>query len=187
MWTILKVFMYFVTILLLIYVFGIFFGLEAFGILAFQPGIEPIPLALKGEVLTTEPPGKSQYAVILKPKMILPWQYHRCLHPHGCLQVYNTSHCKTYLSEECKGLACYHQGWDRDRNNHTVLYLGAYCTPGRKISWFLIIWNILFVEAKLATFCAITIYSSFKNTSTHNYFIILIHFNLFSVLYFDMV
>ena len=36
-----------------------FFGHEACGILAFQPGIEPTPPTLKGEVLTTGPPGKS--------------------------------------------------------------------------------------------------------------------------------
>ena len=34
-----------------------FFGHDACGILAPQPGIEP--LALEGEVLTTGPPGKS--------------------------------------------------------------------------------------------------------------------------------
>ena len=36
------------------------FGYEACGILAVQPGIEPAPPALKGEVLTTGPPGKFQ-------------------------------------------------------------------------------------------------------------------------------
>ena len=36
-----------------------FFCLEACGSIAPQPGIEPAPLALKGEVLTTGPPGKS--------------------------------------------------------------------------------------------------------------------------------
>ena len=36
-----------------------FFGHEACGILAPQPGIEPAPPALEGEVLTTGPPGKS--------------------------------------------------------------------------------------------------------------------------------
>ena len=36
-----------------------FFGQETCGILALQPGIEPIPLALEGEVLTTGPPEKS--------------------------------------------------------------------------------------------------------------------------------
>ena len=36
-----------------------FFGREARGILAPQPGIEPTPSALEGEVLTTGPPGKS--------------------------------------------------------------------------------------------------------------------------------
>ena len=36
-----------------------FFGHEACGILAPQPGIEPAHTALEGEVLTTELPGKS--------------------------------------------------------------------------------------------------------------------------------
>ena len=36
-----------------------FFGCEACGILAPQPGIEPTPPALEGEVLTTGPQGKS--------------------------------------------------------------------------------------------------------------------------------
>ena len=36
-----------------------FFGREAYGILAPQPGIEPTPPALEGEVLTTGPPEKS--------------------------------------------------------------------------------------------------------------------------------
>ena len=36
-----------------------FFVHEACGILAPQPGIEPTPAALEGEVLTTVPPGKS--------------------------------------------------------------------------------------------------------------------------------
>ena len=36
-----------------------FFGHKAYGILAPQPGIEPTPPALEGEVLTPEPPGKS--------------------------------------------------------------------------------------------------------------------------------
>ena len=54
--------LYFVTILLLQYwVFFMFwfFGHEACGILATQPGIEPTPPALEGEVLTTGLPGKS--------------------------------------------------------------------------------------------------------------------------------
>ena len=36
-----------------------FFGHEACGILAPQPGIEPVPPALEGEILTARPPGKS--------------------------------------------------------------------------------------------------------------------------------
>ena len=38
-----------------------FFGLKAYGILGSWPGIEPAPPALEGEILTTGPPGKSQY------------------------------------------------------------------------------------------------------------------------------
>ena len=45
-----------VTVLLLFYVSG--FWWEAFGILPPWPGIEPVPPALEGEVLTTGPPGK---------------------------------------------------------------------------------------------------------------------------------
>ena len=36
-----------------------FFGYEATGILAPQPGTESTPLVLEGEVLTTGPPGRS--------------------------------------------------------------------------------------------------------------------------------
>ena len=65
MCTIFKVFIEFVTILLLLYVFC--FGHEACGILALRPGIKPTPPALKGEVLTTGPPGKSlEYCVLNK-------------------------------------------------------------------------------------------------------------------------
>ena len=58
MWTTFKVFIEFVTLLLLFYVLA--FGCEACGILAPRPGIEPAPPALEGEVPTTGPPGKSQ-------------------------------------------------------------------------------------------------------------------------------
>ena len=57
MWTILKIFTESVTILFLFYVFG-FFGPKACGILAHQPGMEPEPPSLEGEVLTSGPPGK---------------------------------------------------------------------------------------------------------------------------------
>ena len=58
MWTIFifKVFIEFVTILLLLFMFC--FLPWGMGILAPQPGIEPTPPALEGEVLTTEQPGK---------------------------------------------------------------------------------------------------------------------------------
>ena len=59
MWTIFKVFIEFVTILLLFYFFGggAGFGHEACGILVLRPGIEPTALAMKGEVPTIGPPG----------------------------------------------------------------------------------------------------------------------------------
>ena len=57
MQTLFKVFIEFVTILLLFMVW--FFGQERHGILAPQPGIEPTPPTLEGKVLTTGLPGKS--------------------------------------------------------------------------------------------------------------------------------
>ena len=60
MWTIFKVSIEFVTMLLLLCsVFNFFFGHEACGILAARPGIKLTPPILKGEVLTTRLPGKS--------------------------------------------------------------------------------------------------------------------------------
>ena len=50
MWTIKKVFIEFVTILLLFYV--LIFGQEACGILAPRPGIEPTAPGLEGKVFT---------------------------------------------------------------------------------------------------------------------------------------
>jgi len=46
------------------------FGCNACEILARQPGIEPLPPALKEGVLTTGPPGKSQQHFILKGKCV---------------------------------------------------------------------------------------------------------------------
>ena len=63
MWTIFELFIEFVTILLLFYVL-VFFGSEACGILAPRPGIEPVPPALEGKVLTTGPPGKSLVCIL---------------------------------------------------------------------------------------------------------------------------
>ena len=56
MWTIFKVFIEFVYCFCFMFWF---FGHEACGILAPQSGIEPAPLTLEGEVLTTGQPGKS--------------------------------------------------------------------------------------------------------------------------------
>ena len=58
MWTIFKVFVEFVAILLLCSM-PQFYGREACVIPAPRSGIEPSPPALKGEVLTAGPPGKS--------------------------------------------------------------------------------------------------------------------------------
>ena len=52
MWTILKVFIEFVTVLCLFYVL-------VFWPLALQPGLKPVSPALEGEVLPTGPSGKS--------------------------------------------------------------------------------------------------------------------------------
>ena len=63
MWTIFKVFIEFVTILLLSFLFTYFFwflfGREACGILVPEPGIKPASPALEGRVLTTGPPRES--------------------------------------------------------------------------------------------------------------------------------
>ena len=79
----LKVFTEFVKILLLFYVLA--FGRKACGILAPWPGIESVPTALEGEVLTTGPPGKSPQKTILNTfyvplecEMGLAYSYGRC-------------------------------------------------------------------------------------------------------------
>ena len=60
MWTIFKVFIEFVNNIASILCFG-FFGRKACGILVPQPGVEPEPPVLEGEVLTTGPPGNSLF------------------------------------------------------------------------------------------------------------------------------
>ena len=62
MWTIFKIFIEFVTILLLFSVlvsFFFVFGHEACGISAPRQGVKPAPTALEGEVLTPGLSGKS--------------------------------------------------------------------------------------------------------------------------------
>ena len=56
MWIILKVFIGFITILLLFYV--VVFWPQSMQLLAPGPEIEPAPPALEGRFLTTGPPGK---------------------------------------------------------------------------------------------------------------------------------
>lgn len=74
MCTILKVFTEFVTIPLLFYVL-FFFGREVCGILAPQPGMEPVLSALEGNVLTSGLPGKSLSGLFqvlhLSPELLL--------------------------------------------------------------------------------------------------------------------
>ena len=60
-----KVFIEFITVLLLFVCFNILAFLAL--ILAPQPGIIPTPLALEGEVLTTGPPGNSPKDAFLHP------------------------------------------------------------------------------------------------------------------------
>ena len=56
-WVIFKVIIEFVTVLLLVFLCFSFLALRHVGILAPLPGIEPISLALEGEVLITGLPG----------------------------------------------------------------------------------------------------------------------------------
>ena len=65
MWTVCKVFIEVVAVLLLLYVFWVL-GHKAYGILAPQPGIELILPALGSKVLTTGPPGKSLHVYFSK-------------------------------------------------------------------------------------------------------------------------
>ena len=64
MWTMFKVFIECITVLLL------FYEHKACVILAPRPGMKPTPSALKGEVVTTGPPGKSSEVLFL---MLLRW------------------------------------------------------------------------------------------------------------------
>ena len=63
MWTIFKVFIQFVTILLIFMLW--FYGHKACGILAAWSGSKPLPPVLEGKVLTTGPPGKSLFSWLL--------------------------------------------------------------------------------------------------------------------------
>ena len=65
MWSILKIFIEFVTILFLFYV--LFFGWKAYGILAPRPGIEPTAHTLEGEVLPTGLSRKSHHLFLMVP------------------------------------------------------------------------------------------------------------------------
>ena len=58
MWTIFKVFIEFITILLMFYVLLFFFWPQGMWDLSSHSGVEPTPPAWESEVLTTGPPGK---------------------------------------------------------------------------------------------------------------------------------
>ena len=81
MWTILKVFIEFVTIFCFCFMFW-FFGHKACGILAPWPGIEPAPPTVKGEVLISGPPGKSPWEsvfLVILSSWYLHWSWDCCL------------------------------------------------------------------------------------------------------------
>ena len=72
----------------------IYLGLKACGVLAPQPGIEPTSPTLEGEVLTTEPPGKSPYKMLkwlCKPRLQMwyrnEWRWKCQLHWTLCSQA----------------------------------------------------------------------------------------------------
>ena len=73
MWTIFKVLIEFVTILLLFYILVL--GHKVCGIFAPWAGIKPTPLALEGKVMTTGLPGKS-YVVWLLDSCLLSHSFH---------------------------------------------------------------------------------------------------------------
>ena len=60
MWAIFKLFIESVTVLFLVHI-SVFFGLKACGLLLPPPGMESTLPTSEGEVLTTGPPGKSQF------------------------------------------------------------------------------------------------------------------------------
>ena len=67
-----------------------FFGPKTRGILTLQPGMEPAPPALEGEVLISGPPGKF-LNVFLKKQKINERTYHNVPHPYilmMCVWIY---------------------------------------------------------------------------------------------------
>ena len=70
MWTIFKVFIEFVTILLLLFVYVLAFWPWRYGILASPPGTEHIPPALEDKDLTTGLPQKSLYLFFMSLKLL---------------------------------------------------------------------------------------------------------------------
>ena len=108
----------------------VFSGLEACGILAPPPGIEPISPALVGEVLTTGPPGKSQVWSLAFGNLLLLLMYQYCFPTSLMLLAEETSHCLLLpgiLSPPCA--AC-----PADIEHH---WRTSAC-PLLRVTWFLI-------------------------------------------------
>ena len=80
MWTIFKVFIECVTILLLLVCFG-FLHCKAYGILVPRPGIESTPPALQGELLTTGLPEKSLWRLTSVISICPDWKQFTCPSP----------------------------------------------------------------------------------------------------------
>ena len=72
-----------------------FLGHEACGILASCPGIKPAPPALEGEVLTTEPPGKSPRSCIVEIEFL---SYIRLRMPLTILKTMSAGSCNHTFS-----------------------------------------------------------------------------------------
>ena len=71
MWTIFKVFIEFITLLLLFYAFFFFLGHETCRILASRPGIEPAPSVLEGQVITTGLPEESLSVIFVEEFLLI--------------------------------------------------------------------------------------------------------------------
>ena len=91
------------------FLYVLFFGCEACGILPSQPGIKPAPPALQGEVLTTGPPGKALIPVFLPGKLhgqrglqdCSPWGREESVDWHAAEHASTSSASKDVEQPEC--------------------------------------------------------------------------------------
>ena len=85
-----------------------FSGCKACRILAPQPGIEPVPPALEGGVLTTGPPGKSPLIIFTKGDFTWPVLCRQtCTDTLFLSFCTKTSEMKTFFSQEFEGSSCW--------------------------------------------------------------------------------